>query len=126
MDITGIGSVADLATSVIGKIWPDKTQQEREQLAAAVTLVQGQLAVNQAEAASPSIFVAGWRPFVGWICGSGLAWNFIARPALEAGMTVAGHPIALPAADLGELMPLLFGLLGLGTLRTVEKIKGVA
>lgn len=125
-DITGLGAVADLATSVISKIWPDKSVQEQAQLAAAVALVQGQLSVNQAEASNPSLFVAGWRPFVGWVCGSGLAWNYIGRPIAETAMTMYGHPTSLPAADMSELTPLLMGMLGLGLMRTVEKIKGVA
>ena len=126
MDITGIGAVSDLASTVIGKIWPDKSVQEREQLAATVALVQGQLSINQTEAASSSIFVAGWRPAIGWLCGGALGWNYIARPALVAGMALYGHPIILPSADMGELMPVLLGMLGLAGLRTTEKIKGVA
>jgi hypothetical protein len=126
MDITGIGAVSDLASTVIGKIWPDKTVQEREQLAATVALIQGQMDINKAEATNPNLLVAGWRPAIGWICGGALGWNYIARPALVAGMALYGHPIALPSADMGELMPVLLGMLGLAGLRTTEKIKGVA
>jgi hypothetical protein len=126
MDITGLGAVSDLATTVIGKIWPDKTVQEREQLAAAVTLVQGQLAINQAEAGSASVFVAGWRPFIGWVCGAAFAYKFVLAPALAFGMTAAGHPITLPVLDFTEMSTVLLGMLGIGGLRTIEKIKGVA
>lgn len=126
MDITGIGSVADLAKTAIQAIWPDKTEQEKAQLAAAVALVQGQLDINKAEASNPSVFVSGWRPFIGWVCGAGCAWNWIGLPVVKAGLAVYGHPIALSPADLGEMMPLLLGMLGLGGLRTVEKINGVA
>jgi hypothetical protein len=126
MSITGVGEIAELATTVIGKIWPDKTEQEKQQLAAAVSLVQGQLAINQAEAANPSVFVSGWRPFIGWVCGAGCAWNWIGLPALKAGLAIGGMSVALSPADLGEMMPLLLGMLGLGGLRTFEKINGVA
>lgn len=126
MDITGIGAVSDLASTVIGKIWPDKTVQEREQLAAAVTLVQGQLAINQAEASNSSVFVAGWRPFIGWVCGAAFAYKFVLAPALAFGMTAAGHPITLPVLDFTEMSTVLLGMLGIGGLRTIEKIKGVA
>jgi hypothetical protein len=60
------------------------------------------------------------------VCGSALAWNYIARPAVMTVAALCAHPVDLPAAELSELMPLLFGLLGLGTLRTVEKIKGAS
>ena len=61
-DITGLGSIAELAGTVISKIWPDKTEAEKQQLAAAVMVIQGQLDINKVEAASPSLFVSGWRP----------------------------------------------------------------
>lgn len=59
----------DLVNTAINKIWPDKSEQEKQQLAAAVVIVQGQLDINKTEAASSSTFVAGWRPFIGWVCG---------------------------------------------------------
>jgi hypothetical protein len=126
MDITGLGSVADLAGSIINKIWPDKSEQEKQQLAAAVMVVQGQLDINKAEAANPSVFVSGWRPFIGWVCGAGCAWNWIGLPIAKAAFMAFGHVLNVSPADLSEMMPLLLGLLGLGTLRTVEKIQGVA
>ena len=125
-DITGVGAVADLAGAVIDKIWPDKSEQEKQQLAAAVMVVQGQIDINKTEAASPSVFVSGWRPFLGWVCGAGCAWNWIGLPMAKAALVALGHPIDVSPADLGEMMPLLLGMLGLGGLRTVEKIKGVA
>lgn len=126
MDITGLGSVADLAKTAINAIWPDKTEQEKAQLAAAVQLVQGQIDINKAEAANPNTFVSGWRPFIGWVCGAGCAWNWIGLPIAKAGLAMYGHPLAMSPADLSEMMPLLLGMLGLGGLRTVEKVKGVA
>lgn len=127
LDITGIGSVADLATTVINKIWPDKTEQEKAQLAAALTIIQGQLDANKAEASNASVFVSGWRPFIGWVCGTACAWNWIGLKVVLFGAAYFGRPIAnLAPADLGEMMPVLMGMLGLGGLRTIEKIQGVA
>lgn len=125
-DITGIGAVADLATVVIGKIWPDKSEAEKQQLAAAVSLVQGQIAINQVEASNPSVFVSGWRPAIGWVCGAACAWNWV---GLKIALFVAaylGHPLVLQPADIGEMMPVLLGMLGLGGLRTYEKVSRVA
>lgn len=126
MSMTGIGEVADLAKTAINKIWPDKSEQERAELAAAVALVQGQLSINQTEAASSSAFVAGWRPFIGWVCGTACAWNWIGLPVAKFVCAYLAHPLTLNAADLSEMWPLLMGMLGLGGLRTYEKTKGVA
>lgn len=126
MDITGVGAVADLAGTVINKIWPDKSEQEKQQLAAAVMVVQGQLDINKAEAANPSVFVSGWRPAIGWVCGAACAWNWIGLPIAKFAMLAIGHPLNMQPADLGEMLPILMGMLGLGGLRTVEKINGVA
>jgi Holin of 3TMs, for gene-transfer release len=125
-DLTGVGSVADLATSIINRLWPDKTQQEKDQMASALAIVQGQLSINEKEAANPSVFVSGWRPAIGWVCGAACAWNWI---GLKIALFVAaylGHNLNLQPADVGEMMPVLMGMLGLGGLRTVEKINGVA
>lgn len=126
MDITGVGAVADLAGTVINKIWPDKSEQEKQQLAAAVMVVQGQIDINKAEATNPSVLVSGWRPFIGWVCGVACAWNWIGLPVVKVVAVAVGSPIALAPADLAEMWPLLLGMLGLGGLRTTEKIKGVA
>lgn len=125
-DITGFGAVADLANTVIGKIWPDKSEQEKQQLAAAVTLVQGQLEINKVEASNPSVFVSGWRPAIGWVCGMACAWNWVGLPIAKAAMLVYGHPLEIAPADIGEMFPVLLGMLGLSGLRTAEKINGVA
>lgn len=126
MDITGLGAVSDLIGTVINKIWPDKSEEEKQQLAAALLVVQGQMAINQAEAANASVLVSGWRPFIGWICGAACAWNWIGLPIAKAALTLSGHDLALSPADLTEMMPVLLGMLGLGGLRTLEKVKGVA
>lgn len=126
MDITGLGAVSDLVNTAINKIWPDKTEAEKQQLAAAVMVVQGQIDTNKVEAANPSVFVSGARPFIMWVCGVGCAWNWIGLPIMKAALAIYGHPIVLSPADISEMLPVLMGMLGLGTLRTVEKLNGVA
>lgn len=90
-------------------------QRDFRSLDAAVQLAQQQTDVNKIEAASANLFVSGWRPFVGWVCGFGLAFQFIGASIFS-----------LPTADVSQLTVLLAGMLGLGTLRTAEKIKGVS
>lgn len=126
LDITGVGAVADLANTVINKIWPDKSEQEKQQLAAAIMVVQGQLGINAKEAENPNWFVSSWRPFIGWICGMACAWNWVGLPLAKFGMIAIGHPITMSPADISEMLPILIGMLGLGGLRTAEKINGVA
>jgi hypothetical protein len=126
MDLTGVGAVADLAKSVVDRIWPDKTEEERMQIASAMAVVQGQLDANKAEAANPSLFVSGWRPAVGWVCVLAFAWNMIGLSVAKVVLGLINHPLQINPADLSEMMPILIGMLGLGGLRTVEKINGVA
>lgn len=85
-----------------------------------------QVATNQAEAKHRSVFVAGWRPFVGWTCGVALAYHFVLAPLILFGVNVAGVEIPeLPAFDMDSLMTVLLGMLGLGGLRTYEKRQGL-
>lgn len=116
----------DLATTIIGKIWPDKTAQEQAQLAAAVQIVQGQLDINKAEAANPSALTSGWRPGIGWVCALALFFQYVGRPLLAWGGIVTGHQFPpLPGID-DNLWQLMLGMLGLGGLRTYEKVTGAA
>jgi len=126
MDITGLGAVSDLASTVINKIWPDKSEAEKQQIAAAVMVVQGQLDINKAEAANPSVFVSGWRPFIGWVCGSACAWNWIGIPVVKVLLAFFSVSLVVSQADLTEMLPILMGMLGLGGLRTIEKMNNVA
>jgi len=85
-----------------------------------------QLEINKAEAASGSLFKGGWRPFVGWICGFALLYHFILSPMIIFIITLTGATIPpLPEFDMGSLMTVLLGMLGIGGLRTFEKQKGL-
>ena len=88
-------------------------------------LAKGQLEVNKVEAAHKNMFVAGWRPAVGWVCVAGMAGNFIIIPLANFALAISGSAIAVPLIALSEMMPVLMGMLGLGAMRTVEKAKGV-
>lgn len=126
MALDPITAGIDLAKVAVERIWPNKTEQEKAELAAAVAMVQGQLDINKAEAASGSVFVGGWRPFIGWVCGLAFAWNWIGLPVAMFGLAYVGKPMSLAPADMSEMMPVLMGMLGLGALRSYEKTKGVA
>lgn len=125
-DLTGLGSVADLVNNTINKIWPDKSAAEQQQLAAAVMVVQGQIDTNKEEAKSPSVFVSGWRPFIGWVCGLACAWNWIGLKIALFIAAAMGHVLNVQPADISEMMPVLLGMMGLGGMRTYEKLQGVA
>lgn len=88
-------------------------------------LAKGQLEVNKVEAAHKNMFVAGWRPAVGWICAMGMAGNFILIPMANFILALVESEIVIPLIALSEMMPVLLGMLGLGAMRTVEKAKGV-
>jgi hypothetical protein len=101
-----------------------KLQHELETAMHSANLAQ--LEVNKAEAVHKSIFVAGWRPFVGWVCGIALAYHFILAPLLQFGFALAGMEQDLPEFEFSQLSTVLMGMLGLGGLRTFEKMKGVS
>ena len=127
---TALGPILDGVLKLI----PDKNAREaaREQfesqiLNAMVGLVQGQLAINEQQAKHPSVFVAGARPFLLWVCGAGYAWTFVLQPLANWGLVAFGSDVEpLPSLDLGPLSTLTLGMLGLGGLRTYEKRLGVA
>lgn len=135
--------MADLLSttlSLIDKVIPDpaakqaaqlkllELQQTGElaQLNADTDLAKGQLAVNQVEAANPSVFIGGWRPFIGWVCGAGLAYQYLLAPLLTWGALLFGRVVQAPQLDLGTLITLLFGMMGLSISRSFEKLNGVA
>lgn len=98
---------------------------ELAQLNADLQLATGQIEVNKVEAANTSLFVAGWRPAIGWICGAAFAFKFIGGPAAFVLSQWFGHPITLPTFDFTEMSTILLGMLGLSGMRTIEKVKNV-
>ena len=86
----------------------------------------GQLEINKMEAQHRSVFIAGWRPFIGWGLSFAMIWHFVIVPMITFGFAYAGVvPPELPAFDMESLMTVLLGMLGLGGLRTFEKAKGL-
>ncbi|BAQ90426.1 Protein of unknown function (DUF3154) [uncultured Mediterranean phage uvMED] len=84
-----------------------------------------QIEVNKTEAQHRSVFVAGWRPFTGWVCASALAYHFIVEPVIIFALSFFEIQLILPTFDMGSLLTVLMGMLGLGGLRTFEKSKGI-
>jgi phenylpyruvate tautomerase PptA (4-oxalocrotonate tautomerase family) len=132
MDVTGIGEVAQAATAIANKFWPDKTEVEKAKIAQEMQdtmnefkLASAQTDINLEEAKSTNWFVAGWRPYIGWICGCGLAYEFLLMPIFNGISTGFGGHAIFVALDTGTLVSCLSGLLGLGTLRTTEKVYNV-
>ena len=127
-------SILPAVTNVIGRFLPEdkeaKAKAEREieqQLTTHLAKIDlAQLDINKTEAALRSIFVAGWRPFIGWTCGVALAWTYVMTPILNFILAQTGHLMELPAMDMSQMMPVLMGMLGLGGLRTFEKFKKVS
>ena len=128
-----IAAAIPLIGKVLDRVFPDPekaneaklrvlelTQQgELAELDADVRLALGQMEINKEEAKSPHWFVAGWRPFVGWVCGLALFWNFMMYP------TVVWFGVTAPPLDVAQLMIVLGGMLGLGTMRSWDKSKNV-
>ena len=128
-----ISSILPVAGEVIDRVVPDKNAKakakrdlEKALVDAEVSGLLGQIEINKIEAASRSAFVAGWRPFIGWTCGSAMAYAYVVQPFLTFILAQTGHLIELPRIELGEMMPVLLGLLGLGGMRSFEKFKGVS
>ena len=128
-----VGAGLTLINKVVDRVWPDATQVERDKMAQAAAMMEAELkrelsqsSVNAEEAKSSSVFVSGWRPAVGWVCATAFAVQYIVSPIGQWAGNLAGHPVAFPVLNSDSLMTLLFGLLGLGAYRTVEKVRGVS
>jgi len=111
---------------------PDPAARERAKLEAEATLLQasieemkGQVSINVEEAKNPSVFVAGWRPAIGWSCALAFAFLYVIAPVVQWIAQMYGVVILLPKFDADSLMSLTFGMLGIAGFRTFEKVKGV-
>lgn len=87
--------------------------------------VQAQLEINKTEAQHASVFVSGWRPAIGWVCCLGMAGNFLIIPFVNMALELLETGVVVPMIQLDIMMPVLMGMLGLGAMRTVEKVKKV-
>jgi len=134
-----LGAILDIGSKLVDKFFPDPQQAEQAklkllemqqngelaQLAAATDLAKLQIQTNLEEAKSTNWFVAGWRPFVGWICGAGLAYVAIFEPiARFVAKVFFNYAGDFPVINTDLTMQVLMGVLGLGAMRSVEKVKG--
>ena len=127
-----IDTIIGAVGSVLDKVIPDTnaSAQAKEELAKAVLqddfqLALSQIQVNQEEAKSENLFKSGWRPSIGWSCSLTFILNFVLFPIINYFLVMFGHQAILIPFDTNTLMTVLGGLLGIGGLRTIEKIKGV-
>lgn len=128
-----IPKTIEAVTEVVGKFVPDRDKQMALANELQVKLLDqqqrqldAQTEINKVEAQSSSVFVAGWRPAVGWVCVSGLAWSFLLAPVSGYAAALAGNKTPLPSVNTDQLFQLLLALLGMAGWRTLEKVKGVA
>ena len=126
----GVGTAVESVGNVLDKLFTSKDEKlTHEEVRMRLMLKPGiaQVELNKLEAQHRSRFVAGWRPFIGWVCGIALAYNFIARDII-AWILKMNYPLLDPPPELAmeHLLTVLMGMLGLGGLRTYEKIKGKA
>jgi hypothetical protein len=134
MALDPITAGINAVSSIIDKIFPDKTEAEKAKVKLAelaqagqleeLKLLLGQQDINKTEAQHESIFVAGWRPFVGWVCGTALAYTFILQPFLIWLLSAFSVVTRMPKLDMSELSVILVGMLGLGAYRSYDKRQG--
>ena len=140
MALDPISIALEIGGKVIDRLWPNPTEAaaaklellkmqqsgELAQLSADTEIAKSQAVINTAEASNQSVFVSGARPFILWVCGLGLATQFMVAPLATWGAALFDKVVVFPPLDMGTLLTLLMGMLGLGSMRTVEKLNGVA
>jgi len=131
--LSALSALIGPVSNILDKVIPDKDLRERlsHEIATmaekhAQAQVMAQIEVNKIEAASSSVFVSGWRPAIGWICAMGMAGNFLIIPFANMALELSKTGVTIPMIALSEMMPVLMGMLGLGAMRTVEKVKAVS
>jgi roadblock/LC7 domain-containing protein len=119
--------------TLIDRLIPDraaaekaKAEMEAELIRASNEAALAQVEVNKIEAGHSNVFVAGWRPSIGWVCAAGLAWAFVLAPVASWALMVLGVKAELPAIQFDHLFELVLAMLGIGGLRTFEKLRGLA
>lgn len=125
-------AVFPVVEEILDRLIPDKAEAEKAKLEMQKALItsitevdKAQAAINQEEAKSDNLFKSGWRPFIGWVCGSAFAYHFIIQPIIIFIAAIAGENIPTPEFNMETLLTVLMGMLGLGGLRTFEKFQGV-
>lgn len=131
-----VAALIPLLTPVVEQLIahiPDPERRDKARMEAEATLLsllgqqqQGQVEINKQEAASPHLFVAGWRPFIGWVCGVGLGYTYVVAPIWAWWLTLYYPSSSMPVLPTDNLFELVLAMLGLGGLRTFEKLKGVS
>lgn len=139
MSLDPLTALLDIGKTALDKFVPDPQAKahatleleklhaagDSEKLQSQVRLILAQTDINKVEAASSSVFVAGWRPFIGWVCGAALAYDFIAEPFLRyLAQVVFSYSGTFPIINTDALSTILMGMLGLGAMRTIEKMGG--
>lgn len=133
MAIPVVDQIFDIGRALIEKLIPDpkakaealfRMEELRQQ--GDLAIIAGQVEINKIEASNRLTFVSGWRPFVGWVCAAALGCQLVVFPLAVWVLGVTGHPMKFPELDTSLLTTLLVGMLGLGGMRTVEKLQGVA
>lgn len=133
MALDPISAVLDVGKTLIERFIPDPKQKaeallklrEMEQ-SGDLQVIANQIEINKIEAASPRLFVSGWRPFIGWVCGAALALQLIIIPLAVYGANLAGKPVPAPVMSVELLTTMVISMLGIGGMRTYEKKNGVA
>lgn len=122
-----------LISTVVDRVIPDKNGADKAKQAIEAELIKNatqlnlaQAETNKIEASHRSIFVAGWRPCLGWVAALGFAWMFVIAPLLQWVLLVSGNDLPLPQFQTDVLLELTFAMLGLAGLRTYEKTKGIS
>jgi len=140
--MTALLTLIPAISALLDKIIPDPNERERakaelmkaertadlEEIKLALSADNMQAEINKVEASNPKLFISGWRPFIGWVCGVAFAYHFVLQPILAfviANSNIEGR-VELPEFDMQALSTVLMGMLGLGGLRTLEKIKSVS
>lgn len=124
--LKGVGELAkDIRIAITGKDPVKIAEAEAKLLEMEFIAQKAQTDINLVEARNPNLFVSGWRPFIGWVCGVALAWQFLGHPIFIWAIKLSGSTLEPPKLDTDGLMGLVIAMLGMGSLRTYEKFKGV-
>lgn len=133
MPFDPVTAIVEAGGKILDKVIPDLNAREKakEELVKVAKdqdfqITMAQLAINKAEAESNSLFKGGWRPFIGWTCGSAFALHFLIFPIINFFLVAFGKPFVSIPFDMATLMAVLMAMLGIGGMRSWEKYKGVA